>query len=314
MGRYSICSHLLALSTTCCAHVGASTSFAGSDVASAMFIPSAATPPPSKIPGFVSSSRRLKGQRKLNFSTVQVGTSPRDKSILAVPSFLIRRPYSTVSALRLAQSASDNAADDEAWISLSENHPNAVRKQTIEEGSGEIAPAGASVELEYEGTLQGERDWTTDDVVECWLSQLQGLDHLVPSFVENDISGSKLMDAEFFTEQFCADKLSLSNKIQIKKLVMAARRITKQQNEIAPGTVFDSSIERGKNFSFVLGKGKAIRAMDLAVSSMKLGERARMVCRADYAYGSEGLRNRNGEVLVPPFATLCFNVKLVKCE
>ena len=54
-----------------------------------------------------------------------------------------------------------------------------------------------------------------------------------------------------------------------------------------------------------------IRAMDLAVSSMSVGERAKLICRSDYAYGSEGLRSAKGDIIVPPFATLCFELKLI---
>ncbi|EED91092.1 hypothetical protein THAPSDRAFT_35200, partial [Thalassiosira pseudonana CCMP1335] len=80
------------------------------------------------------------------------------------------------------------------------------------------------------------------------------------------------------------------------------------------GTVFDSSEERGKNFSFVLGAAKVIKAMDLLVSTMKVGERAQLICRSDYGYGSEGLRSSKGDVMVPPFATLCFDIKLVSAD
>jgi FKBP-type peptidyl-prolyl cis-trans isomerase len=61
----------------------------------------------------------------------------------------------------------------------------------------------------------------------------------------------------------------------------------------------------------VLGDGKVIKAMELAVSSMKVGERALVACRADYGYGSDGLRTTRGDILVPPFSTLCFDIKLV---
>lgn len=50
----------------------------------------------------------------------------------------------------------------------------------------------------------------------------------------------------------------------------------------------------------------------MGVVSMKEGERARFVLRADQAYGKKGLR-RKGEIIVPPFATLDFNMKLLKC-
>lgn len=208
-----------------------------------------------------------------------------------------------------------DSSSNENWISLVDNEKEPenppVRKLILEEGTGQIPTKGSSVELEYTGTLVGERGWSAEDVINCWLSQLQGLDQLSPLFQENNIDGNKLMDETFFTEAFCMEQLGISNKIQAKKLIMASRRLSKQQEDHARGTVFDSSTERGRNFSFVLGKGKAIKAVDLAAGSMKLGERAKVICRSDYGYGPEGLRTSKGGIMVPPFASLCFELKLV---
>lgn len=214
------------------------------------------------------------------------------------------------------QTADGTASDDEEWTSLVEDHStnSPVRKQIIDQGSGDLAAKGATVEIEYTGTLYGEADWTSQDVASCWLSQLQGLDHLSQQFLDNDINAAKLMDDTFFTEEYCMNQLEINNKIQAKKLIMAAKRIAKQQQDHPAGTVFDSSEERGKNFSFVLGAAKVIKAMDLLVSTMKVGERAQLICRSDYGYGSEGLRSSKGDVMVPPFATLCFDIKLVSAD
>lgn len=198
--------------------------------------------------------------------------------------------------------------DDEGeWISLADG----VRKRVIEEGDGEVAQPGSEVEVDYVGTLYGERDWSAQDVVDCWLKNQQGLDHLADAFLQAEIDGSKLMDTDFFTEDFVANELGVSNKIQCKKLVMAAKRIGKQQEDFVVGTEFDSSKERGP-FKFTLGQGKAIQAYEIAVPTMKQGERAQIVCRSDYAYDRDGLRRSNGDVVVPPFATLCFDIDLLK--
>ena len=214
--------------------------------------------------------------------------------------------------------ARNMALNDEEWISLvSTEHDDCqspVRKLVVEEGTADVLQKGSNVEIEYTGTLLGEKEWTAEDIVSCWLSELQGLDHLSEQFLAKGIDGSMLMDEARFTEEFCANELEIANKIQAKKLVMAAKRVTKQQQDHPAGTEFDSSIKRGKNFSFVLGGGKVIKAMDLAVNSMKVGERAKLVCRSDYAYGSEGLRSRQGDIIVPPFATLCFDLKLVSAD
>ena len=207
--------------------------------------------------------------------------------------------------------------DGEDWIPLvdTENNgngsPSPVMKLVQEAGSGDVPQKGSTVEIEYTGTLVGEKDWSAQDVVSCWLSELQGLNHLSDVFLEKGIDGIMLMDETKFNEDYCLNELGISNKIQAKKLVMAAKRIAKQQEYHVAGTEFDSSITRERNFSFVLGGGKVIKAMDLAVRSMSVGERAKLICRSDYAYGSEGLRSAKGTIIVPPFATLCFELKLI---
>lgn len=226
------------------------------------------------------------------------------------------RPEETSTSMYATSMDIDD--DEGEWISLidakDDKDVSPVRKQIVEEGTGDVVTKGCTIELEYTGTLLGEKSWSTNDVVDCWLSQLQGLDQLSSKFIEHDINGSKLMDAAYFTEDYCMETLGIANKIQAKKLIMASKRISKQQEDYAPGSEFDSSISRGKNYSFVLGAGKVIKAMDLAVGTMKVGERARLVCRADYGYGSEGLRTSKGDVMVPPFATLCFDLKLVSAS
>jgi FKBP-type peptidyl-prolyl cis-trans isomerase len=49
--------------------------------------------------------------------------------------------------------------------------------------------------------------------------------------------------------------------------------------------------------------------MQAGITNMKPGETAQLKVRSDYAYGSDGYRKRNGDVMVPPFATLYFQIK-----
>eukprot|EP00882_Tetradesmus_deserticola_P010156 GHRQ01010731.1.p1 GENE.GHRQ01010731.1~~GHRQ01010731.1.p1 ORF type:complete len:258 (+),score=116.91 GHRQ01010731.1:140-913(+) len=72
------------------------------------------------------------------------------------------------------------------------------------------------------------------------------------------------------------------------------------------GTKFDSSRDRGDYFTFVLGQGKVIKGWDVGVASMKKGELANLLCRADYAYGAAG-----SPPTIPPDATLKFEVELI---
>jgi len=54
------------------------------------------------------------------------------------------------------------------------------------------------------------------------------------------------------------------------------------------GSTFDSSIARGRPFTFTLGAGKVIKCWDLGIATMRKGEKALLTCTAPYAYGANG--------------------------
>jgi peptidylprolyl isomerase len=72
------------------------------------------------------------------------------------------------------------------------------------------------------------------------------------------------------------------------------------------GEKFDSSRDRGKEFKFTLGTGQVIKAWDVGFASMKVGERAVLTCREDYAYGKAGSPPK-----IPGGATLKFDCELI---
>lgn len=71
------------------------------------------------------------------------------------------------------------------------------------------------------------------------------------------------------------------------------------------GTKFDSSLDRKDKFSFDLGKGAVIKAWDIAIATMTVGEVCYITCKPEYAYGSAGSPPN-----IPPNATLVFEVEL----
>jgi len=72
------------------------------------------------------------------------------------------------------------------------------------------------------------------------------------------------------------------------------------------GTKFDSSLDRGQPFSFVLGRGEVIRGWDVGVAGMKVGGKRTLVIPASMGYGARGAGR-----LIPPNATLVFEVELL---
>jgi len=205
---------------------------------------------------------------------------------------------------------SSTRLDDDVFVPLIADDKWGLQKATIEEGSGPMPKKGDAIEMGYLGTIDGQgEDWSVDEVIECWLKSQQGLENLESVFRDYKIDGMRLLDTAFFTEEFVTKRLGVENKITAKKLVMAAKRLAQQQEDFPVGMKFD---ERTSSFTF--GEKNLIRGMQLGLESMKVGELAKLLVRCDYAYGAEGLRRNAGEVLVPPFATLCFEVRLISCS
>uniref|UniRef100_A0A8D2JG35 peptidylprolyl isomerase n=1 Tax=Sciurus vulgaris TaxID=55149 RepID=A0A8D2JG35_SCIVU len=75
------------------------------------------------------------------------------------------------------------------------------------------------------------------------------------------------------------------------------------------GKKFDSSRDRNKPFKFMLGKQEVIRGWEEGVAQMSVGQRAKLTISPDYAYGATGHPG-----IIPPHATLVFDVELLKLE
>jgi FKBP-type peptidyl-prolyl cis-trans isomerase len=79
------------------------------------------------------------------------------------------------------------------------------------------------------------------------------------------------------------------------------------EGKLTDGTVFDSSIQRGQPVEFPLNG--VIPCWTQGVAKMKVGEKARLTCPSDAAYGDQGR-----EPTIPPGATLIFEVQLLSIK
>jgi FKBP-type peptidyl-prolyl cis-trans isomerase len=72
------------------------------------------------------------------------------------------------------------------------------------------------------------------------------------------------------------------------------------------GSKFDSSLDRGKAFQFVLGAGKVIKGWDQGVLGMKEGGKRTLHIPAHLAYGPRAVGS------IPPNSNLIFHVELIE--
>lgn len=78
---------------------------------------------------------------------------------------------------------------------------------------------------------------------------------------------------------------------------------------LTDGKEFDSSVGRGKPFSFMLGVGQVIKGWDEGVAGMKVGGKRKLTIPSEMGYGSRGAGG-----VIPPNATLVFDVELLSVE
>lgn len=72
------------------------------------------------------------------------------------------------------------------------------------------------------------------------------------------------------------------------------------------GQKFDSSVDRGEPFEFLIGQSKVIPGWDQGVASMKVGGKRTLIIPPHLAYGPSG----SGD-LIPPNSTLLFEIELI---
>jgi FKBP-type peptidyl-prolyl cis-trans isomerase len=75
---------------------------------------------------------------------------------------------------------------------------------------------------------------------------------------------------------------------------------------LTDGKKFDSSVDRGRPFSFTLGARQVIAGWDQGVAGMKVGGKRKLTIPPDLGYGARGAGG-----VIPGNATLIFEVELL---
>ena len=87
----------------------------------------------------------------------------------------------------------------------------------------------------------------------------------------------------------------------------AGRRVTVHYTgRLTNGTKFDSSVDSGKPYEFVIGTGRVIKGWDEGIMTMKVGGKRKLIVPPALGYGAMG-----NPPDIPGNATLVFEVELL---
>ena len=114
------------------------------------------------------------------------------------------------------------------------------------------------------------------------------------------------------------DSITMDNGLVIEDIIEGDGKEANDYNKVVvnytgkleDGSIFDSSLSPGKEpFTFTLGVGSVIKGWDMGVKGMKVGGKRKLTIPPELGYGDRGAGN-----VIPPGATLIFEVELIEVE
>ena len=78
------------------------------------------------------------------------------------------------------------------------------------------------------------------------------------------------------------------------------------EGRLEDGSIFDRSADHGEPLKIIIGSGQVIKGWDIGILTMKLGEKADLIIKPEYAYGKIGAPPK-----IPGDATLIFSIEVI---
>jgi FKBP-type peptidyl-prolyl cis-trans isomerase len=248
-----------------------------------------------------------------------------------------------LAGLVLTAGAGCNQGGGEAETAAA-GDPDALRTRDLAVGDGPEAAAGDVVSVHYTGWLyvNGEKTEKFDsslDRGEPFVFQvgrrnvIQGWDQGIPGMKVGGRRELIIPPALGYGDRpagsippnstliFEVELLDIP-QVQVEKLATGTGPVAEEGDVVRvhytgwveedgqKGSKFDSSVDRGEPFEFPLGAGRVIRGWDLGVKGMHVGDKVLLTIPPELAYGERGF-TRGEEVIIPPAATLLFEVELL---
>ena len=92
-----------------------------------------------------------------------------------------------------------------------------------------------------------------------------------------------------------------------KETVKGALLVVEYEGFLEDGTKFDSSLDRGRSFQFVIGSGRVIKGWEQGVMGMKVGGKRTLFVPAHLGYGERQIGD-----FIKPNSNLIFYIELLE--